>query len=475
MYRVLIVDDEKPLRDSLKLFDWAGQGCQCVGEASSAEEALRFCRRWAPHIVITDINMPVMNGLALLEQLRAACPSVQVILLTVYQDFAYVQAALRTGAVDYLVKDMNIFQRLPEALARAKAAFERAADRLPRTDFLKEGGQLMRYGPGGVLPEAEAAAFFSRFQGTLATARTQASERALGALLDEWSSAEKDMGMLCFEGGVELLLARSVRESIGRVRSLMGPREGLCFVAGGPVHDAAECLAQHERNLLALENGFYEPLPAVSRAEETRFGSLSAAQGNAWLREILALGLRQDGVSRYVRETVEPAIRQARYAPEQVRAVFERFLQRQEADYASRADMRAWEALRVAPTLSRLVQIYLDCVARLSQAQTGYGYLVDEALRCMADRLAQSELSLQEVADQVQISPGYLSKKLKDATGLSFQEMLIRMRMERAATLLRDGHLMVYEVAERLGYQNYRSFSAAFEKYYHCNPKKYKG
>ena len=264
MYRVLIVDDEKPLRDSLKRFDWARQGCQCVGEAGSAEEALRFCRRWAPHIVITDINMPVTNGLALLEQLRAACPSVQVILLTVYQDFAYVQAALRTGAADYLVKDMNIFQRLPEALARAKAAFERAADRLPRTDFLEKGGQLMRYGPDGLLPQAEAAAFFARFRGTLATARTRDTEQALGALLDEWSSAEKDMGMLRFEDGVELLLPRPVRESAGRVRTLMGARGGLCFVVGGPVRDAAECLAQHKRNLLALDHGFYEPLPAVS-------------------------------------------------------------------------------------------------------------------------------------------------------------------------------------------------------------------
>ena len=47
--------------------------------------------------------------------------------------------------------------------------------------------------------------------------------------------------------------------------------------------------------------------------------------------------------------------------------------------------------------------------------------------------------------------------------------------LDRAAALLRDGHMLVYEAAERLGYQNYRSFSAAFEKYYHCNPKKFKG
>ena len=104
MYRVLIVDDELPLLERMHTFDWAAQDCLCVGEASSAEEALRFCRLWTPHIVVTDINMPVMDGLTLLARLREAFPSMQVILLTVYQEFSYVQNALRNGAVDYLNK-----------------------------------------------------------------------------------------------------------------------------------------------------------------------------------------------------------------------------------------------------------------------------------------------------------------------------------------------------------------------------------
>ena len=88
MYRVLIVDDELPLLERMRTFDWAAQDCLCVGEASSAEEALRFCRLWTPHIVVTDINMPVMDGLTLLARLREAFPSMQVILLTVYQEFS---------------------------------------------------------------------------------------------------------------------------------------------------------------------------------------------------------------------------------------------------------------------------------------------------------------------------------------------------------------------------------------------------
>lgn len=159
----------------------------------------------------------------------------------------------------------------------------------------------------------------------------------------------------------------------------------------------------------------------------------------------------------------------------QARTLFEYLLQRQEADYASRADADVYARMRCAASLESLLDVYLERLEALAVNQSGYGYLVDEAIRCMEERLHESSLSLQEVSDYVHLSPGYLSKKLKESTGLSFQELLIKMRMERAAALLRDGHMLVYEAAERLGYQSYRSFSAAFEKYYRCNPKKFKG
>lgn len=478
MYRVLIVDDELPLLERMRTFDWAAQDCLCVGEASSAEEALRFCRLWTPHIVVTDINIPVMDGLTLLARLREAFPSMQVILLTVYQEFSYVQNALRNGAVDYLIKDMNLFERLPEALARAKAALERGAEGSSRVELLQQGGQLLLCAPGEALSTPEAGAFFSQFQGTLATARAQLSDHALGALLDDWATHEKGLGMLRFDGGFELLLRRPLRESQGRLLSLMHAGRipnSLRFALGGPVTDEAAYRAQHEKNLRALENGFYEPLPPVFPTQETAFSVLPPAQSSAWLRDILALGLSSAPIQAYIQKQVAPFLLKMRTEPAQARALFEHLLQRQEAEYASRADADVYVRMRCAASLESLLNVYLERLEALAVTQSGYGYLVDEAIRCMEERLHESSLSLQEVSDYVHISPGYLSKKLKESTGLSFQELLIKMRMERAAALLRDGHMLVYEAAERLGYQNYRSFSAAFEKYYHCNPKKFKG
>ena len=478
MYRVLIVDDERPLLERMRGFDWAGEDCQCVGEMTSAEEALAFCRRCTPHIVITDINMPVMDGLQLMERLKQAYPAMQVILLTAYQDFGYVQQALRGGATDYLVKDMNLNEHLPQALRRAKEALERSGSRGFRVDFLQRGGRLLLWEPSGCLP-TEATTFFQQFQGTLATACTPADDAQIGALLDDWSALEPDAGMIRFGGGFELLLHRSLRESEGRIRSLAGSRRfsmPVHFLLSGPVTDVSSYQTCHARNLREAENAFYDAeLPTAQLAGETAFASLPAPQQSAWLRDVLALGLRHRPICAFVQEQLVPFLRENRVQPTQVRGLFERMLQRQEADYAARADMAAHEQLRTAPTLSALTESYLACVERMTQQQSGYGYLVDEALACMERHLHESTLSLQEVADDVHISPGYLSKKLKEATGESFQDALIRMRMERAAALLKEGRVLVYEAAEQLGYQNYRSFSAAFEKYYHCNPKKYRG
>lgn len=122
---VLVVDDELPLRDELRLYDWAAFGAELIGEAEDGEDALRFCRSFAPDIVITDITMPVMDGLALFRTLREELPQTQVILLTCHSEFTYVREALRHGAIDYLVKVSMSESDLERALNRAKEAIQR--------------------------------------------------------------------------------------------------------------------------------------------------------------------------------------------------------------------------------------------------------------------------------------------------------------------------------------------------------------
>lgn len=107
MTSILIVDDEAIIRNGLKSMLSRDEAFTVVGTACDGREALRMVDQWQPDIVITDINMPNMDGLELLERIHEADEDITIILLTGYDQFSYVQRALRAGATDYLLKPIS--------------------------------------------------------------------------------------------------------------------------------------------------------------------------------------------------------------------------------------------------------------------------------------------------------------------------------------------------------------------------------
>lgn len=127
MYRVLIVDDEPEIRQGLRLkADWAGLNLSVIGEAGNGMEAMERLACEAVDIVITDMNMPVMNGVSFLEDCRRLYPELKLIVITGYEDFHYARAAVRNQARDYLLKPvaadelMAVLQKVKEELDRER-------------------------------------------------------------------------------------------------------------------------------------------------------------------------------------------------------------------------------------------------------------------------------------------------------------------------------------------------------------------
>lgn len=118
--KVLIVEDEIPMREQLRLFPWQAHGFELTGEAKNGVEALTKYGELQPDIVLTDIAMPFMDGLELMRQLKAKQPEAQVILLTCHNQFDYVREALLMGACDYLMKGAYQDADLLAALNRAR-------------------------------------------------------------------------------------------------------------------------------------------------------------------------------------------------------------------------------------------------------------------------------------------------------------------------------------------------------------------
>ncbi|MBW7462017.1 response regulator, partial [Paenibacillus sepulcri] len=97
--RILIVDDESEIRDYLAgLPQWEEARCTVVGTAANGEEALGLMERTSPDVLLTDIRMPVMDGIALAEAVRATRPDLPIIFLTAHHEFEYARQAVRLGA-----------------------------------------------------------------------------------------------------------------------------------------------------------------------------------------------------------------------------------------------------------------------------------------------------------------------------------------------------------------------------------------
>lgn len=119
--RLLIVDDHPVVRNGIAFSLLAFSDLEVIAQASSGEEALRACAEAdpAPDVIVMDLMMPGMGGIAAIQALRAAAPQSQIITLTSFYDGALVEEALRAGSIGYLLKDTSV-EELSRAIRQAR-------------------------------------------------------------------------------------------------------------------------------------------------------------------------------------------------------------------------------------------------------------------------------------------------------------------------------------------------------------------
>jgi two-component system, NarL family, response regulator LiaR len=118
--RVLVVDDHLMVRRGLATFLRAAQDLELVGEAATGAEAIRMCEHTRADVVLMDLRMPDLDGIAATRTIRQAHPHIQIIALTSAHEDELVSQALRAGAIGYLLKDVGV-TGLGDAIRAAKA------------------------------------------------------------------------------------------------------------------------------------------------------------------------------------------------------------------------------------------------------------------------------------------------------------------------------------------------------------------
>jgi NarL family two-component system response regulator LiaR len=118
LIKVLVVDDHPVVRDGLRLFLTVTPGMICIGEASNGEEAIQVCAEKQPDVILMDLMMPGMGGVAATQVVRERYPQTQVVALTSFDDKQLIQQAIQAGALGYLLKN-SLMETLAEAVQAA--------------------------------------------------------------------------------------------------------------------------------------------------------------------------------------------------------------------------------------------------------------------------------------------------------------------------------------------------------------------
>lgn len=127
--KVLIVEDEVLVREGLKsVIGWERLGMEVIEDVANGKQALEVYERERPDIILTDIRMPVMDGLELIAQIRRQDEKTRIVILTCYEEFGYLQKALQLGVSDYILKLKMKPSEIEAAMAKVKRKLDEEMD-----------------------------------------------------------------------------------------------------------------------------------------------------------------------------------------------------------------------------------------------------------------------------------------------------------------------------------------------------------
>ncbi|MFC4778163.1 response regulator [Paenibacillus sp. GCM10023252] len=534
MYQIMIVDDEPSVVNGLaERIDWCSLGISEVHKAFSPKEALEILTRTTIDLMITDIRMPGMNGIELVERIHAINSRTRCIILTGFSDFDYVKNAMRHNVSDYLVKPVDN-EELLESLHKA-------------IHSIQEEWNLI-----------------SSYQRTLYSFRENLPAMRMVLLNDllngfrmpiEQLNKKLNMMDLHIEAGnpCSLLLLRMDSEfphynvdnvqllqySIGNIAEEVF-RDKFSILQGRDRHDYLIFLVtlkdgqrtitdslseiyvrlseELQRNikvylkgsvtLLASQWGtfpkdvpiLYEQLLYEARRNVGNGGDYFFVAGKhtnrdvQWLKKLyeppLLLHLLEVGrweqAGHKLAEIFQELDQKNLHSREHLLEVYYNI----HSCYAAAAHKNGKQLSDLAqdsPTLAEGIpfsnhqEVYkwaLDVLQQLQEDMTketkhNRSKVVKQVRKYIEERLSE-DVSLQAIADHVNLNPGYLSRIYKIEADENLSDYLLRTRMDKACHMLRNSQDKVYQIAAQLGYGNAPYFIRVFKKQFGLTPQEYR-
>ncbi|WP_020620982.1 response regulator [Paenibacillus daejeonensis] len=527
--KVFVVDDEERQRKSIiRHVDWQRYGMRVSGEAEAAEEAIKMAHAEPPDVLITDIRMLGMDGLQLSAIMRTLNPQLHVIMITGYEEFEYARTAVGLGVDAFLVKPV-LFDELEGILYDINSSIQAAWAKSEEEQRLKV--QLDTFKPmardkflqellhGLILTEEELVSRASSLnlfkqsqtyrvmvllvemntrnpmpqqehQGLL-TSICDVAASGLGNVLAASMTTQRghlvlilqDISPVVLRQGAEAVMASLRRDNQdlygGSLYAGLGPE------VTGPGHicdsfrlaqrAVNQRLISQEQKLYIWENSEDKTASAVKSIEDLIQEFL----------EGLGVGDSQTSLG-LLGEIMRRLAKDARMDGAQLRSLCMHLVSAASrvageiGDIGSQigSEKELWEEMLECPSDYELMRETVRMVTRCCEfvaerKKSPTQMMIQHALEYMHEHY-DDNLSLRDVAEHVFLSPNYVGELFRTELGVSFTDQLIQIRVNKAKELLQLPQLKLYEVAQRVGYQNIGYFNTVFKKVTGYTPKQYR-
>ncbi len=472
MIGMLIVDDERIDREGvaylLRQFKLPVEPIL----ASSAAQALTLLREREPDILFTDIRMPGENGIELIRQAQRIRPELTFIIYSAYREFEYARQAMQYGVRHYLLKPMKVeeFRTLmEEVLADCRR------DRRERRE-----GQLAQLLLLGRAPEDELTVDGELLLIELSAPLFADAEHPAAQLVEQVLHPELCVSLNEFQAAAIMPGSAVLRERAQEFCRRVHKERGIdaTVVLGGAVNTPQQLTDAYARADAALEMRFFSPDSRVlSAGGKTQPGA--PAPDLPERSNSIEGCIRRGDKARAIAETrqfFDDLAACGALSPLYIKHLCSNLIhccaQHDPQLPAGRISAYAERVFR-CPSADELREVMVDILDEAIADEDGGQSIIRRVLG-FVEQEYMHDISLEQIADRVQLSPSYLSFYFKKETGRNFIKYLTMFRLEKAKELLRTTDIKIVTVSEMVGYLNSSYFCLLFKNHTGKTPAKFR-
>lgn len=522
MKRILIVDDEYLVRLGLKtIIDWAEHGYVIAGEAANGKEALELFDQTGADVILTDIKMPLMDGLELIRAIKEKNKKVKIIILSHYDEFSYAQEAINLGTFRYILKSeltkTNLLNVLKSILYSAKEESSNSPETeelenittqrecyiksylFPFLQHVNTGGggnypplpeeatdQKEKYlvlcavchlttflhDTGKMFPKTVKVLFSEAFGDSVSFAEYHHEKFELIAILP---FAADDLPQ-------ENKLAESCTRIVRNIHQYYDANLFIGLSSTGSANDMARLFTEAVRSVdlcFFSEKNFVHvynreetlPLGVPPRISYEKIGSfIETNQKGAMLEYIKNIFSKLHELKNYTAVhnvfidflSIGKSIREKYHLNNQT------VMNENKFEYNIFYDL-----LFISDVELYINNLFLELLSVKQSGRITYSFIVKKSINFIHQNYTKN-ITLSDAAKNAEVSHSYLSFIFKQETGINFNTWLSKYRIEEAKKLFKETNLRIYEVAEKVGFANPYYFSKVFKEFTGVNCKEFR-